>query len=97
MNHWFLLTVASEIEHFYQLGKVEDIKIQSKGSCRVRKAKVGAKKNSSNNVGERQAHQFLYTFTHSLTQFECLNVLGSCNTWALQWSWGCSEPLAATS
>lgn len=31
MDHWFLLTVVSEICRFCQLKEVEDIKIQSKG------------------------------------------------------------------
>jgi len=39
MGHRFLLTVVWETDHFYQLEEYEDIKIQSKGYWKLKKAK----------------------------------------------------------
>lgn len=38
MNHWILLTLASETDNFYELEEVEDVKIQSKSLLKDEKS-----------------------------------------------------------
>lgn len=57
---WFLRLII-----FYQLERVEIIKIQSKRWLKMKNAKVEAKQHSKNDPVERQVHQFIHSFTHS--------------------------------
>lgn len=73
VNHWFLLTLVSEIDYYYQLEEVEDIKIQSKRLLKHQKSQSWSQKKipAAVMLVGRQAHQFIHPFIHSLTQLEC--------------------------
>ena len=53
MEHWLLLMAVWETDHFYQLEEFEDVKIQSKGYWKLRKAK---KETTAITPLGRQAH-----------------------------------------
>lgn len=44
VNHWFLLTLVSESDYYYQLEEVEDIKIQSKRLLKGEKSQSWSQK-----------------------------------------------------
>lgn len=72
VNHWFLLTLVSESDYYYQLEEVEDIKIQSKRLLKGEKSQSWSQKKknprSSDAGGEAgpSIRSYIYSFTHSV-------------------------------